>query len=279
MLCKWLPFCGIGVCLVSPLYTLAAPIDQVLREPIAAAIRWRAYWEGVEALAGNYRPGAQIEVRVLRTQAHLYAFLAPLRMGVDITASPPDFRVQAVAITGSPAPTNAEAVASFLQMRGQAGSGCFGQIQQDPRSPAKNQKGKVLPLDRPCADQEAILGDETFPFVLRELTPPDSIQTKSVPTDRDALAAQLQRYLRSRSKRCGASTARIPFYSDTDPRVYVFLQSAGDCPRGVATYSRAADGRWEFGKFFADVPKEELSGIIAKIEANTAITVTPKPAP
>lgn len=274
MLPTW--FVGVvGVCLSASPNMSGVPVDQILRDPIAAAIRWQAYWEGVEALGGNYQPRAQIEVRVLRTVAHLYAFLARIRLGVNVTASPPNFEVQAVGIMGLAAPTNAEAVTSFLQMRTQAVSGCSGEIQQAPRSPAKNDTGKVLPLGRPCPDQDAIVGDETFAFVLPELTPPDSIQRKSVPADKDALATQVQRYLKSRSKRCGATTARIPFFSDIDPRVYVFIQSAGECPSGVATYSRAGDGRWEFGKFFADLPEEELSGIIAKIKANTSITVTP----
>ncbi len=265
----------VGPCLAASSNVSGAPVDQILRSPIAAAIRWQAYWEGVDALGGNYRPGARMEVRVLRTPTHLYAFLAPLRLGVDITASPPDFQVQAVGITGSAAPNNAEAVASFLQIRAEVGSGCSGQVQQAPRKAGKDQTGKVLPVSRPCPDQEAILGDETFAFVLPELTPPDSIRRKSVPANKDTLAAEVKRYLKSRGKRCGATTARIPFYSETDPRVYVLIESAGDCPRGVVTYSRAADGRWEFGKFFADLPQEELSGVIAKVKANSAMTITP----
>jgi hypothetical protein len=272
---KSLRLYAIAVWLVFTLHAPAAPISQFLREPIAAAIRWQAYWQGVEALGDYYRPGAQIEVRVLQTQGHLHAFLAPLRMGVEFTTGPPDFRVRKVVITGSAAPTNTEAVASFLRMRGLASAGCSGKVQQGPRSPAKNGSGRILPLGRPCPEQEAILGDETMLFVLPELTPPDSIQRKSVPAGKEVLAAQVQKEIKLQSEACGATTARIPFYSDTDPSVYVFIEHAGECRSGVATYSRAVDGRWEFGKFFADVPKEQLSGVIAKVKANTAITVKP----
>jgi hypothetical protein len=271
---NWLWLCALGLRLAAPPTALASSIEQTFREPITAAIRWVGYWEGAEALGSDYRPGGRIEVRVLRAQRHLHAFLAPLGLRIDITASPPGFQAQAVDITGSPPQTNPEAVASFLQRRAQAGRNCSGQVQRGTSGPLKDQAGRVLPLDRPCSDQEAILGDETFLFVLPELTPPDSIQTKSLPSDKDALVAEVRRYLESRSKRCGVTTARIPFYSDTDPRIYVFFKSARNCPRGVATFSRAAEGRWEFGKFFADVAKEELSSIIGRIEANTALTLT-----
>ncbi len=275
MPCRSFSFFVVEFCVASVLGACAAPIDQVLRKPLAAAVRWQAYWEGVEALGGEYRPGVQIEVRVLRTQTHVYAFLAPLLMMVDITASAPDFRVQKVGIRGSADRTNAEAVASFLRMQGQTASGCSGEIQQDPRSSVKNRNGKLLPVGRLCLGQEALLSDETFWLPLPELAPPDSIQAKSLPSDKDALIDQVRHYLVSSSESCGVTTARISFFSDLDPHVYVFLESAGDCARGIATYSRTPDGRWEFGKFFADVPKEGLSSVIAKVKANTAITVKP----
>ena len=204
----------------------------------------------------------------------MYVFLAPIDLEIDI-AKGLDGRVSLVGVTSLADETNSEAVASFLRAResGESDSDCIGRVQEPSSSGQRSgQTGKMLPLARPCLPFEKIIDHETLMFVLPELTPPAAVQRKEVPLDRTALVAAVHRYMGSR-RYCGAMTGKIPFYSDADPRVYVFLQARGDCPQGVATFSRSPQGAWEFGKFFPDVSKEQVSGIMAHIKSNTAITV------
>ena len=166
--------------------------------------------------------------------------------------------------------SNEEAAEWFFRTNERMSPGCIDTGKGAP----KPRVGSTLPVARPCPpSQERILSDETHSFTLPALTEPDAIRKKTVPLDKEVLLEAVRRYVESLIKICGPLKAKVPFYSDTGPRVYVLLPQGGACPRGVATFSRASDSRWEFGKFFADFPKEQLSGVIAKIESNTAATV------
>jgi hypothetical protein len=260
---------GIAALLSTPACR-SASIDDVVRSEASEAIRWEAFWEGPAALGGSYRSGSNIELRVIRTQDRLYAVLGPLHLVLNIAVQGADYQVQAVEIVRPPGTTNAEASEWFFQMRGPAGvAGCI-----DTSKQPLNPKASTIPIGRPCpAAPDGVLSENTIPFTLPALTPPDAIQKKTIPSDKDALVTAVRQYVESRIRTCGSLKAKIPFYSDTDPRVYALLPQAGGCPRGVATFSRATNSRWEFGQFIADVPKEELSGVIAKIESNTAVTL------
>jgi hypothetical protein len=249
---------------------LAAPIAGRIRSAIADTIRWQAFWEGVESLGPNCRPGKHIEGRVLRSQSRAYVFLAAINLEIDF--SEPDGRV--VAVSMAIADTNAAAVATFLRERQALGFGCIGNISSAPTSDAKSQEtGRALPPARPCTAQENIVEDETFSFEIPHLAPPRAIQKKEIPPDRDRLIEAVRHYIESRQRYCGAMNASIPFYSDADPRVYVLIQAVGNCPTGVSTFYRSPEGIWEFGKFIADTPREQISHIIACIRSNTAIAV------
>ena len=109
---------------------------------------------------------------------------------------------------------------------------------------------------------------------LPELGPPDAILQRVVPSDKNELAAAVRAYIASRPVSCRSAVARFPFYSNTDPRVYVLIDSAGVCPQGIAVFSRSARGQWEFGQFLANVPAEQLGNVISHIRMNTAEAVT-----
>jgi hypothetical protein len=251
--------------------------DELLRERVSAAIRWQAFWEGPEALGPHYKAGRQIEARVLRIQNHLYTFLAPIRLTIDFTVSVPDLQIKSVGISVPAQKTNAEAITFFLQMRAAYGTGCLGQVLGDKAAPTRTITTNRIPPARPCLQQEDILSDESFTFSLPELKPPDSIQNRSLPSDNDGFVTEVRQFLESHREDCESTTitATIPYYSDTDPRVYVLLQSGGKCERGIASFSRAPNGRWEFGKFTLDVPRQQLARIISQIESNTALTLGP----
>ncbi len=253
---------------------LADPPGEVVLRRIDEAIRWQAYWEGAAAVGQDYRVGERVDVRILLTPTHLYAFLAPIRLEIDMALSS-DGQVTAVTVIGSSAPTNDDAVARFLGSGLRGNPGCSGDVsvrRQTPSEPAKN--GGTIPLARPCTTQAEVLDDKSLTVVLPKLTPPDAIQNKILPPGRSSLARAVERYLRLRLRSCGLTTVSIPYYSNNDPRVYVLMRPRGNCPRGVVAFSRAPDGRWESGKFLADFPKEEISSIIERIESNTALNLT-----
>jgi hypothetical protein len=261
--------CGIAG-LLSAAECMSASMNDVVRSEASEAIRWEAFWEGPQTLGGNYKPYSTIDLQVIRTQDRLYAILGPLHLVVNMVVQGTEYRVQTVEIVRPPGTTNAEAAEWFSRMQGPAGmAACI-----ETRKRSLNQAGVTIPIARRCpAAPGGVLSENTLAFTLPALTPPDAIQRKNIPSDKDVLVTAVRQYVGSRIRICGPLKAKIPYYSDTDPRVYVLLPQSGDCPRGVATFSRATDSRWEFGKFIADVPKEEISGVSAKVESNTSVTV------
>jgi len=203
--------CGMAALLSAPACR-SASIDDVVRTEASEAIRWEAFWEGPESLGGNYKPGSNIDLRVIRTKDRLYAVLGSLHMVLDISTEGPDYRVQTVSLFGTPSTTNAEAAEWFFRMQGQVGMpGCIEASKEAPNPRA----GSTLPIGRPCPPSTSgVLSDNTLSFSLPALTPPDAIQKKTVPPDSDALLAAVRRYVESRTQICGplnvSASAIIP---------------------------------------------------------------------
>jgi hypothetical protein len=248
-------------------------VGDVVHHTVPAVIRWVTYWEGPETLGSAYPAGEAFEARVLRTEKRLYVFLAPIHLEVDIWVSQPGLTVRSVGFTLLAMNTNERAVKKFLESWQQASPGCFGKDQKFPLGRGATHRDGEVPLLRPCPQQEDIVGDETVSIKLPELGPPDAIRRRIVPSDKNELAAAVRAYIASRPVSCRSAIARFPFYSNTDPRVYVLVDSAGVCPQGVAVFSRSVRSRWEFGQFLADVPAEQLGNVISRIRMNTAETV------
>jgi len=256
--------------LLSNVSCASAPIDDFVGPEVVNAIRWEAFWEGADALGTTYSAGRRVEMRVMRTPNRLYAIIGQIQLALDIAIQEPDHGVQAVRLVRFPAMANDEATQWFLRTQLLAAPGCtdVGKGARDSTA------GSTLPPGRPCpARPEGLLSDETLPFALPTLALPEAIQKRTVPVDSDELFAAVRRHLESERKTCGQLKARIPFYSNTDPWVYVLVSPGGKCPRGVATFYRSPSTGWDLGKFTADSPKEQLSAIIAKIESRTAAIV------
>jgi hypothetical protein len=251
-----------------------ASVRDVLDAAIPGAIRWYAFWQGRTSLPSEYRPGTETEARVLHTPGHVHVFLAGVRLRVDIVATEPDLRVTSVGTFPLAEASNDDAVASFMTMQQRADADCPAQSATTPESRNGPKNGLLLRGPRLCQPGEHISTDKTFMLVLPVLTPPDSIRDRTTPNDNALLAAAVHRYIDPLHTTCGLTTAKIPYYSSSDLWVSVFVHSDGPCLRGVATFARALDGQWSLGKFFGDVPKEQLGGVISRIESNTAMTIS-----
>jgi hypothetical protein len=197
--------------------------------------------------------------------------MGPVHMLLDVSVADADYQIRTVRMYNFPYSSNVEATEWFFRMqRPVRGPGCI----DTSKETSNGKPGSMLPLGRPCPPSTpGVVSDNMLSFTLPPLTPPDAMRKKTVPSDSDALLRAVRQYVESSEEICGRREAKIPFYSDTDPLVYVLLPQSGVCPRGVATFSRAPDSRWEFGRFVADFPIEQLSGVIAKVESNVAATV------
>ena len=244
---------------------------EILRGVVPSVIRWQAFWEGRKALPENYRPGAEVEARVIRTSTSYHIFLASIGLEVVAGFQVPRFGITSVGVTRTKISTNTEAVARFLKIQDNLRSSCASNARGTGAT--TDEKG-VTTLGRPCPEAEIVLDDETHTFTTPELTPPDAIQGRVVPADVASIRTAVHKYMDPLRPTCGPIAARIPYYSNIDPWVWVFFEPTKGCRRGAATFSRAPDGSWEMGKFFADVPKEDLSGVISRISSNTAVMLT-----
>jgi hypothetical protein len=117
---------------------------------------------------------------------------------------------------------------------------------------------------------------DTLRIVIPSLGPPAAILERTIPKDSPALIAAVQRYLDVHHSRCRATTARIPYYSNADPHVWVAVESSGNCSEGALTFSREK-GVWEYGKLFPSDGIDTSLPIVSRVREHTAITIRHQP--
>ena len=249
----------------------AASMQDVALSAVSRVIRWHAFWAGAENFGPEYIPGRVLEMRLIQLPNKLIAILGPIQFILEIGIESGSNPVQTLRLFSYGRTTNAESAKWILSLQGKGDFSCIGSDNQGLSNPLQK---STLPIARPCpVPVPTVVSDTTVSFTLPELTAPDEVQKKVVPQDNFALLVAVRQYLDLTSKACGERNAKIPFYSENDPAVYVLISQRRDCLRGVAEFVRGADSKWEIAHFFGDIPKEGLFGLISKIESNTGITV------
>jgi hypothetical protein len=78
------------------------------------------------------------------------------------------------------------------------------------------------------------------------------------------------------SANCGQGEVLIPYFSPTDPAVYVYA-GLGTCDKGIIGFVRDEKGQWTSGQFSPARPPNQWSTTIQRIRENTAVAM-PLPA-
>ena len=167
--------------------------------------------------------------------------------------------------------TNDEGAASYL------GQDCGGFKLKPSASPERAATtGRVIPAERICLSQRIEhSGEESFQFNLPTLPPPDYVSSRLRPADATKLQEAVDTSVREQlryQKTCKSATVRIPYYSSSDPSVFVYVDMGPKCEifSGMFDFRRLPDGTWELpGKLWGISPPNGWSWTIQQIKRTT----------
>jgi hypothetical protein len=104
-------------------------------------------------------------------------------------------------------------------------------------------------VPRETADQA--LSEAVFAWELPALEPPAADQSKTQPRTIEEVRQEVRRVAaKHRGTDCGPGEALIPYFSDDDPYLYVWLKLGERCPEGVIHIIPDLEGRLTLGKLY-----------------------------
>ncbi len=241
---------------------------QVIQET-SRLLNWRWFWEG-QASPKTYTPGKVVEVTIVESPNEVAAFISEI--GVAAYFLFDDDKTFRENIQSIPDVSNSSAVNRYIAKYGVTPGFAF----KEERAPASPD----VPVRRDNLTEEQkrqILKQRSTSFTLPDLVPPDYIASRRAPPD----LARFESIVRSRvedfySANCGAGEILIPYFSPTDPTVYVYAD-LGTCDKGIIGFVRDKTGQWTSGQFSPARPPNQWSTTIQRIRRNTAASM-PLPA-
>jgi hypothetical protein len=240
-----------------------------LTQQISRLLNWRWFWEG-QTGPKPYTPGKVVEMAVVESPTEVAVFIAEI--GVAGYLQVEDNKIIQEKIQSISDASNASATSQYLAQYG--GSPGFrlkrGEAPVSPDVPVRREPLTEEP-------KRGILKERATSFTLPNLRPPDYIAYRRAPPDLSrfeiAVRARLENFY---SSNCGRGEIRIPYFSPTDPVVYVYAD-LGTCNKGIISFFFNTKGQWTSGQFSPARPPNQWSTTIERIRENTAMTM-PLPA-
>jgi len=225
---------------------------------VSRLLRWASYWE--TWLPENYIEGSKVEIAVVESPKEVAAFLGEIGISARF-----DLGGNVVGFTGFRPTTNSLAMEKYI--KGQSGTNPRPEqtgISQNPA--AKEQKA-------PQKDGAVLTGE--VPFTLPRLEPPEAILQRLKSRELTRLKVAVPEALADRysAEGCGKGQVVIPYFSEDDPWVDVYVDLGG-CGKGIIYFThREKKGPWKFSRFWPNKPPDDFSSVIEKIQANAAATI------
>lgn len=241
------------------------PTAQVVQE-MSRLLSWRWFWEG-QAGPKTYTPGKVVEMAIVESPNEVAAFISEI--GVAAYFQFEDGKIVRENIQSIADASNVAATNRYIAQYGGAPGFRFKQGKA-PASPD-------VPVRRDNLTQEQkreILKERSTSFTLPNLSSPDYIASRRPPPD----LARFETAVRSRvedfySSNCGRGEIRIPYFSPSDPAVYVYAD-LGSCDKRIISFVRDAKGQWTSGQFSPARPPNQWSTTIERIRENTVVTMS-----
>lgn len=226
-------------------------------------LSWRWFWEG-QASPKTYTPGKVVEMAIVESPNEVAAFISEI--GVAAYFQFDDDKTFRENIQSIPDVSNSSAVNRYIAKYGVTPGFAFKQ--------GKTAASPDVPVRRDNLTDEQkrqILKQRSTSFALPNLVPPDYIASHRAPPD----LPHFESIVRSRvedfySVNCGQGRILIPYFSPTDPAVYVYADF-GTCDEGIIGFVRDEKGQWTPGQFSPAKPPNQWSTTIQRIRENTAV--------
>ncbi len=240
------------------------PVAQVTQE-ISRLLNWRWFWEG-QTGPKPYTPGKVVDMAIVESPNEVAVFITEI--GVAAYLQVEDYKIIRENIQSIADASNASATSRYIaQYAGRPGF----RVKQGkaPVSPD-------VPVRREGVAEEqkrGILKERSTSFTLPNLSPPGYLASHRPSPD----LARFEGSVRSRvedfyTSNCGRGEIRIPYFSPSDPAVYVYANLRA-CNKGVISFVRDAKGQWTSGQFSPARPPNQWLTTIKRIRENTAVTM------
>ncbi len=267
---RFLPALSASLALVSPLPNPQPPSlsRSELVGKINHVIRWKAFWEGMEAFKPKYVAGAHIDAKVVRTSQDIGVFIGAVRMNIVLRWHSQSGQFHPSFWSYTAGETSDDAAQRYIaaELKAPEDRNCV-PILRAPSQGMRQNAGNVVPSKRVCRDQNGIelFSEEDVSLELPSLNTPLAASPSSSEANqlRRAATKALRYYV---GRQCPTASVTIPRFSPDDPFVYVFVDFGQSCGRGVLAARRDRTGAWEAGKLFEDRPLNDLSRIIRQVQ-------------
>jgi hypothetical protein len=216
-----------------------------------------------------------VQAKVLQSASKFAVFLSDLGINVDFTSLADGSLIPTGSLGYVAGETNEAAAKRYLASMGTSPE-CVTVIRYEPSGKATASPGKMVPLARACLAPDPVNGftEYAMPITLPPAPPPAIRKNMEPPRTADTVISLAKELLGDYStKGCTKDAAHIPYFNDTDPRIYILLD--GCVGRGLHLIRRNKEG-WEL-----EYPYEPyipgrvavLDRIVRLIQANPMTTL------
>jgi len=229
--------------------------DTRITIEVAQLLQWKMFWEARQSVA-NYHPGANVEATVVSSSDETAVFIAELRTTIYLKVEGDGITKRVIG--GMPMGTAAAAVQRYLSdKRGVPGFVLKPGVPEQPQG---------VPVRKEDSGQGAAEPEmRVLRLQLPALSPPPYILSKKRPVNLEGLiAAARERISGYHDPSCGLASVTIPFYSEEDPTVYVYVDFGKGCEKGIFPF-KWDGGMWAAGQFSPNRGHNDWSYTIGQI--------------
>ncbi len=236
--------------------------ERVINET-SKLLRWRAFWEGAQSLE-HYKPGTRVEVAVISWGNETAVFMQEIRIAVYLVVA--RGTVVRRVITRMTQETNSAQADQYVQNQ----NGLPGFVLKSKAPPGTN----GLPVRRPPINDPSHVSElRLIRFQLPALSVPDYIVSRTEPRDAEVLASAARSAVEGfYEPKCNGGLLKIPYFSDDDPIVFVYVDLGPGCEKGVLPFVRH-EVRWIPGQFSPARAPNDWSYTIRRIHEYKLVEV------
>jgi len=229
--------------------------DRVIAAEAAQLLQWKTFWEGPQSIL-NYHAGATVEGTAVSSGDETAVFIPDIRTAIHLTTGTEGISKREIG--GMPMGTAAASVQKYLSDK----SGVPGFV---PKPGAPEQPPNASIRKEPIGQSAEKPETHAVRLRLPPLSPPEYILSRKIPVDLEGLIAAAREEISGyHAPSCSAASITIPFYSEQDPTVYVYVDLGKGCGTGIFLFQRDG-GIWTSGKFWPNSASNDWSYTIGQI--------------
>jgi hypothetical protein len=247
-------------------------LTERLRDQIQYALKWSAFWQ--PGLFVNYVAGEALPVKIVASRREVVVFLTKIRVQVVFRRSGPN-DAHTVALVGGLSRLGNETpdsdLHSYIQM--QSIRSDPGTMDRSARASGKADMGSgtVVPAQRMylgsgLSPEMFSVGEDVVHLPV--LTPPEYLETRTPPSGLDrfiaAVSEEVRKYLAADRQ---PATVVIPYFSEADPLVYVYVDFHEPESRGILHMVHDDANRWVNGMLKLDRGPNNFDSLIGKVRS------------